>query len=261
MMSEQTDNILSRLNQFGLEVDEARIYLDLLENRSMTALGLSRNLGIARTRVYRLLDKLIDKSLVIQKLESSGWKFIASEPGQLKNIVAKKESELESLKKSVEETKNLLEQKLGPETPGSKILYYRGQDGLSRVNWNLLNTKSEILSYEVSTMYDYIPKNEAERLTREMISKKISMRTISNKNSFGDFPEMDEETKRYWSIRYVPRKMLDIKTDVFIYDDVFAVCHYLEKGDVFCFEMQNKQVTEMQRQMFEVVWAGAAPLT
>ena len=44
---------------------------------------------------------------------------------------------------------------------------------------------------------------------------------------------------------------------MFIYNDVYAVCNYLEKGDVFCFEIYNKNLVQMQRELFENLWKQA----
>ena len=45
--------------------------------------------------------------------------------------------------------------------------------------------------------------------------------------------------------------------DVFVYNDVYAVCNYLEKGDVFCFEIYNQNVAQMKREIFENLWKQA----
>lgn len=65
-MSEQTDSLILLLKPFGITSEEIKIYLNLLEENTLSALSISRNLHISRTKVYRLLDKLIEKQLVIQ---------------------------------------------------------------------------------------------------------------------------------------------------------------------------------------------------
>jgi sugar-specific transcriptional regulator TrmB len=260
-MSEQTDNIISRLLPFGLEEAESRIYLELLEKRTSTALGISRSLGIGRTRVYRLLDRLVEKGLVVQKLGSGGFIFAASDPGQLQQLVIEKENEVRMLKTSVEETKKILEERLGADVPGSKILYYRGAEGLNRVNWNVLRAKGELLSFEVATADAYMPQVEAEKMRQGLVDNNIFVRTITNKTKLEPYTEVTEMVEKCWEIRHIPERVLDIKTDVFIYNDIYAVCHYLEAGDVFCFEMQNRYMANMQRQLFESLWLQARLMT
>lgn len=260
-MSEQTDNIVSRLMAYGLDQDEARVYLELLEKRISTALALSRYLGIGRTKVYRILDRLIDKRLVTQRLDSGGFKFVAGDPSQLKTLLLVRESELNTLSQQLPETIELLNQKLGIDMPGSRILYYRGAEGLSRVNWNVLRARGELLSYEVATADAYMPQKEAEKLRQGIVENRILVRTITNKQKIEPFTKVSEMVKNWWSIRWIGEKKLSIKTDVFIYNDIYAVCHYLEKGDVFCFEMQNRPLADMNRQIFENLWIQATAMT
>jgi len=130
-MFTQTDSLSALLLPFGLNDEEASIYLYLLEKRVLTALNISRNLHIGRTKVYRILDKLINKQLVVQRVDSAGFKFVANDPEQLNLLLSKQEGELAGLKKSLPKILNTLKNKIGLSQPGSQIIYYRGKNGLS----------------------------------------------------------------------------------------------------------------------------------
>ena len=97
----QTDSLSALLLPFGLNDEEASIYLYLLEKRVSTALNISRNLHIGRTKVYRILDKLINKQLVVQRVDSAGFKFVANDPEQLNLLLSKQKGELAGLRKSL----------------------------------------------------------------------------------------------------------------------------------------------------------------
>lgn len=255
-MSEQTDKIILLLKPFGLSSEEAEIYLKLLENNELSALEISRDLHIGRTKVYRILDKLIEKQLVIQKLESSGFKFGACDPSQLGLLLSKQEGELEILKNSLPEVLNILKKRVGIEGPGSQVFYYRGKEGLLQVNWNLLNAKGEFLSYEVSNAEAYMPRGEAEKLRQELVKRRIYTRTLTNiKNS--KISSDVEELEKFYDIRFLDEKILKIRADIFIYNDIFAICHYLDDGDIFCLEMQNEYLVKMQKEIFENLWRQA----
>jgi len=256
-MSEQTDNLIGVLKPFGLAPEESKIYLELLEKKVATALGLSRNLHIGRTKVYRILDKLIEKELVVQQLDSSGFKFIASDPSQLKLLITKKEAQLATLQKTLPQVIDMLQAKVDSGKSGSKILYYRGLEGLSQVNWNLLRAKNELLSYEVATADAYMPQNEAEKLRQAIVEKKILVRTLTNKTRQEPFTDVVEIVKHWWHLRHLSQKIIHIRTDIFIYNDVYAVCNYLDNGDVFCFEIYNENMVRMQREIFENLWQDA----
>lgn len=260
-MFSQTDSLSTLLVPFGLNDEEASIYIYLLEKRVSTALNISRNLHIGRTKVYRILDKLINKQLVIQRVDSAGFKFVANDPEQLNLLLTKQEGELVGLRKSLPNILNTLKNKMGSSQPGSQIIYYHGKNGLSQVNWNLLQAKGEFLSFEVANANVYIPNQEAEKLRRQLVEKKIMTRTITNKKSIEPFTDVIDMIERWWQIRYISPTILNIKADIFIYNNIYAVCHYLDKNDIFCFEMHNPQLAKMQKQLFENLWQQAKKMT
>lgn len=260
-MSDQTDNLSITLQSFGLNADESSIYLYLLEKTVATALNISRNLHIGRTKVYRLLDKLIEKKLVIQKLDSSGLKFIPADPSFLEVILSHKENEILALHNSLPSVIQNLKNKIGPSKQGSQILYYHGKQGLAQVNWNLLKAKKELLSYEVATANAYMPQKEAEKLRRGIVENGILIRTIMNNKTIEPFTDVWELAEKYWQVKYISPQVLSIQTDVFIYNDIYTVCHYLDDGDIFCLEMQNTQIAQMQKELFENLWKQAKELT
>lgn len=256
MMSEQTDKLLSILEPYGLTAEESRIYLDLLENNTLSALQISRNLRIGRTKVYRLLDKLILKELVVQKLRDTGLTFIANPPSQLELLLTKQEGKLTTLRTNLPKIVETLETQTQSGIQGSQTLYYRGMRGLSQVNWNLCRAKGEFLSYEVDNAEAYLPKQEAEDLRSRIVDKKIRIRTITNLTKFDSFTEVNGLTD-LWTVKHVGKEILDIKADIFIYNNVYAVVNYLSKKDIFCVEIYNQNLADMQRQLFEQTWASA----
>lgn len=252
-MSEQTDNLNFLLKPYGLTSEESSIYLNLLENNTSSALTISRNINMSRTKVYRILDKLIEKQLVVQQYNQNGFKFKANHPSKLNQLITQKEIEISSLKESLSQTIHLLENHINLTHPQSQVLYYQGQDGLSQVNWNLLNAKKEFLSYEVDTADAYLPHSEAEKLRQELIKKNISSKTLMNKKNLKPFSEVSNR-KKFQQIRFISPKNIKIKSDIFIYNDIFAICNYLDNHDIFCLEIKNQFLTDMQKQSFEILW-------
>jgi hypothetical protein len=235
------------------------VYLVLLKHGALSVLEISRILQMGRTKVYRILDKVMAKELVTQQVEERGLKFAAAQPSKLKQLLHRLEGEVQALGQTLPSVVEKLEQVSGLGVPGSKVLFYRGQSGLSRVNWNLLRARGELLSYEVSTADAYLPQSEAEQLRQEIVNHKLLVRTIMNEDYIKPFTKVTEMVRNWWQIRQVPEPLLAIKADVFIYNDVFAMCHYLGGGDVFCVETYNGHLSHMQRQLFEHMWQGAKP--
>ncbi|MBP9817399.1 winged helix-turn-helix transcriptional regulator [Candidatus Shapirobacteria bacterium] len=256
-MSEETDRIINSLSKYGLEIDESRIYLILLENSDLSALEISRKLKIARTRVYRILDRLIEKRLVILKQMSGGFRFVADDPGKIEELIIQKEVEVQELKNGVTDLVDEMKNLVGLQKSNSKVLYYQGQRGLSQVNWNLLRATGGVLSYEVATADAYLPEIEAEKLRQGIVDHKILVRTITNKTRIEPYTKVEELVKNFWKIKSIDRSTLEISADVFIYNNVYCWCQYIGGEEVFCVEIYNQKMADMQRQLFESLWNQA----
>ena len=245
------------MGKYGLEIDDAKVYLNLLENSESSALEISRGVGMARTRVYRILDKLVQKRLVVLKQANSGYRFVAGDPGRVEELITQKEVEVQELKNGVVELVEDMKSMVGMAKSNSKVLYYQGQRGLSQVNWNLLRAESGLLSYEIATADAYLPLVEAEKLRQGIVDRKVMIRTITNKTKIEPFTKVRELAKSYWQVKNIDEKVLKINADVFVYNDVYTWCQYAGGGEVFCVEIYNENMANMQRQLFESLWMRA----
>ena len=98
-MSDQTDSMINLLTPFGLSEDEARTYLVLSEHGILSALAVSRQLRMGRTKVYRILDRLVAMGLVASQYDEVGFKFIAQPPEKLELLVNTKDRYMTLLRK------------------------------------------------------------------------------------------------------------------------------------------------------------------
>lgn len=253
-MSDQTDKIQNYLFKLNLTLDESRVYIYLNENSKSSALDISRKIHIARTKVYRILDKLIEKKLVVQILEENGRKFETTSPKQLEMLLVEKEQELETLKKTIPLVISQLEELHGTNSKNSKVLYYEGISGLKQITWNSLKAKGELLIYEVGTdMSAFLDKKFSEKVREELVLRKILTRQLTNHKKICDFTNVTSLVKKYWEVRYVSPADLKMNFEVLIYNNVYVAYNYSGK-DIFCVEIYNQSLADMQRQLFEFVW-------
>ena len=256
-MSEQTDNLVSLLTPYGLSADEARVYLDLWAGGSNSALGISGNVHLARTKVYRILDKLNKMGLVVVRLHSRGQRFEASHPKRIGVLVEEKEKQAEALKASLTMVVGELD-KIGRERRGvSKVLYYQGPEGLKQVTYNSLKARGELLTMEIETMNAFFDKDYAEKMRLKFVERQITSRTLTNVTRLAPWTEVAGGMgEKYWQIRHIPASQMKIKFEILIYNDVYVMYRY-QGREVFCVEIYNQELADMQRQIFEYMWAKA----
>lgn len=256
-MSEQTDNLIALLEPYGLTADEARVYLELWESKALTALLLNRRLNLARTKVYRILDKLQAMGLVLTRLTERGQKYEAANPKKLGLLIAEKEQAVAALKLGLPALEEQLERSAGRSGSESKVLYYRGIEGLKQVTYNSLRAKGELLTLEIKDMDAFFAHDYAESMRLKFIDRKISIRTLSNVTYVPKWTDAaGEMVERYWEIRHIPEAQLTIKFEILIYNDVYVLYRYVGK-EIFCVEIYNRDLAAMQKQMFELMWSKA----
>ena len=156
-MSDQTDNLLSLIKPYGLSDEEGRIYLFLLKHGSSTALNISKKLKIGRTKVYRLIDKLQEKQLLAIQVKERGMSFVANHPAKFEQLITEKQTQLKALQSSLPNLISHLQSITSNQSEESKVLVYRGVEGLKQVSWNALQAKKHLRVYEMEHISDFLP--------------------------------------------------------------------------------------------------------
>ncbi len=101
LAQKQVEKLVIELQEI-LDFDEleSKIYLTLLGTGPITASALAKDLNVDRARMYRCIDKLVDRNIISTTL-SSPKLCIAIEPeNALKLALERKESEIIKIKKS-----------------------------------------------------------------------------------------------------------------------------------------------------------------
>ncbi|MBU1868498.1 hypothetical protein KJ608_03505 [Patescibacteria group bacterium] len=260
-MSEQTDKLIGLLNKFDLSDEESRIYLYLLGAGASTALKISKETHLGRTKVYRLLDNLYEKKLVDQTLGSRGIIFEAGSPEKLHLLLLERRSVITELEGLLPYLVNELENVVPVESGEGKVLYFKGGDGLKQVTWNSLRAERELLIYEMVTdMSAFLDQSFAEEIREEIVKRRIKVKQITNLERIPPYTDVTEKVRKYWEPRYIDPKVLRLSYEVLIYNDVVAMYNVRGK-DFFCIEIHDKNLAKMQRQLFKFVWQSAKKMT
>ncbi len=255
-MSDQTDNLLNLVKPYGLSDEEGRVYIYLLEKGYTSALQVSRQLHMGRTKVYRLLDKLRQKQLVEFQVDERGMKFGATSPHKFHQLVVAQEQEVNALKEALPNLLKQLEHLSSSSSTKSKVLYYQGLEGLKQVSYNITRARDTVRVFEMEHLSDFLPFEFAEKVRQELVDKKVITRDLTNKQSFTGFSDVTEMFPEYSQFRYIDPDKLKINFEVLIYNDVYATYTYKDE-QVFCVEIYNQQLAQMQKQLFDFIWQQA----
>lgn len=255
-MSENIDRVVKQLESLDLTAEESIVYLEILQGRGDTALALARSLKLARTKVYRILDSLIAKKMVVTRLGDRGSRFLATPPQELSFLLDDRQHRLDQLKESLPALQSSLVELATTSKDSSRVLYYHNLDGIKQVTYNSLKAKGELLTYEIGNMDSFMSHKEAEKLRESFIKNKIHIRTLTNLKEIKDWTNVTDMVENYWKIRYLEPKSRSFQFDILIYNSVYCLYRY-SGGKAFAVEIHSQELADMQRQLFEYLWTNA----
>ena len=149
---------------------ESKIYLSLLRTGPITASALAKDLNIDRARMYRTVDKLVDRNIISTTL-SSPKLCIATEPQQaLKIALEKKEAELRKIKKSgeaiVDKINNEITTNQGTNIPTLRIVQGRT---------NIYSDIAQLIENCTDTVYIATTLEDISKMYHSVIPEKIKI--------------------------------------------------------------------------------------
>jgi predicted transcriptional regulator len=256
-MSDQTDRFSQLLQPYGLSMEEAMVYAFLSQKGYQSALSISRENHLGRTKVYRLLDNLIAKKLIEQKLDDRGLKFGATDPSKFEQLVIEKEHAAAALRESLPALVETLQSMAPQQGKKSKILYYEGVEGYKQITYNSTKAKGMMRIIEqVDDVGEYWPKDFTEYVARKFMENQVKIHQITPFTKLSPWIDMPGYIDQCHSIRYISPKKLHIDFEVLVYNDVYAL-YSVGDEDAVCVEIYNEQLAQMQKQIFDFLWDSA----
>ena len=168
---EQVEKLAIELKQ-TLDFDEleSKIYLSLLRTGPITASALAKDLSIDRARMYRTVDKLVDRNIISTTL-SSPKLCIAVEPEKaLKLALEKKEEEIRKIKKSGEEIVEKINSEIAT-NQGTNIPILRIIQGRA----NIYSDIAQMIENCTDTVYIATTLEDISKMYHSLIPEKIKI--------------------------------------------------------------------------------------
>ena len=241
------------LIKLGLDNQESDIFASLCRLGPATVFQLAKESKINRTTLYRRIEEIQQKGLLETIVEEKRLLVKTVDFAQLENLVLQKADEAEFLQKNIPIIKSLLNSEYGMVQPGTKVLFYKGQEGIRQMVWHTLRAKSEIVGFTFRDLTEAVGLKFASRWHEEFLLRGLRMRDIIGDEYLNNQKTAFAYSQEVFQSRYLPSSILSIDHQTDIYDDVVAFYNWHE-GEVFGVEIQNDKVASMQRQIFEILW-------
>ena len=237
----------SVLEEIGLTKSEIHVYLALLELGSSSTGKIIEKSKVSSSKIYEILDRLIDKGLVSFIIKAGVKHFEAAPPERIMDYMKEKEENLlsqkEDLKKIIPELK--LKQTLAKYK--SEATIYKGMKGLETVffgSLDLLKPGEELISMGV-------PKRSAtinrvmQRHVKERVKRKIHIRIIFNEEARGD-PQTNQTLGK---VKFMPEVT---PASISVYKNRVVI--FPKSEEPLLIVIDNKEVADSFRVQFEKWW-------
>lgn len=260
VMLTDTSAVRSYFAKLGFEPEIADIYLALYAEGPQTISALARSSGVERTKIYRLIDTLLESSLVEVEPHYKRGVIKAAPISNLHILITQKAQELKSLQSDLE----LIEQVLSRNSlsnPATRVQFYNGAEGVRQIRWNQTHANSEVLSIMNEPIDAALGKTFAIRWAEAMNHKQGKLRHIVSPR----FTQLNQE----WYDRHGLSELLSgvvsrgigpesfpITQNTDIWDDVTAYYNWKD-GEVYGIEIYSQPIADTQRAFFEMLWQRA----
>ena len=250
---------LEELKKFGLQENEAKIYLALLERGRGTVTEISQTAGLNRTTGYDILERLGILGLV-NRSTLGGKKriYVAEPPSSLKQYLSEKKNYFQQkLKKSDDFIFNLSKLYKSEEKP--VIKFFEGRQGIKNIYLHTLETTETI--YSMLDFNQYIPEYNQfgfeymdQRVKKGIKEKVLAVKNKIGLNYYNEAYKNFSKRQAVTEYRWLPEiKNLSPATEVNIYND--KVIGVLAKpGENIAFEIESKSFADSLKILFELAW-------
>lgn len=210
-------HIYEELSKAGLNKNEIRVYLYLLEQGVSTPPQIARGTHIARTHCYSILRDLSDKALIKKqkKHSSKRYTYFAKSPKALLANLDQKKQALEQIIPELEAFYTVQKNK-------PKIQFYEGFDQVKDIYEQSLSAK-EIYAIGSTNQLQEKHSQFFTSYQKKLKAKNIIMREVITARSYETGSDTRCLLKGLLDQSILPKKYGDLPTDILIWEHNIAL--------------------------------------
>ena len=241
--------------KLGLTKGEIKVYLALNKLGESTIGPIGRESKVSKSKMYDILDKLIEKGLVGYISKEGTKYFVANDPHMILEYVNSKEKELQTTKQQVESflPSLMLQRDTSMKHPKAEI--YAGWTGIKAVRDELIKTykpKGMFLTMGCPKAANDILEAYFLEFHKRRLKNKIGMKIIYNSDArvYGIIRTKMKNTE----VRYLPKKFPSPH-----WIDIFpeAVLFVMVLQNPLAFVVRDAELASGFRSYFEVMWKNS----
>lgn len=243
----KNEKLLMVLKNIGLDKEEAEVYLSSLSLGPTTVLKIARASGLKRTTVYGVIDSLKDKGLM--RIDVKGMKnlYVAENPENLDGMLENRKREFNE---KLPDFMALYKLQGGE----GSIKYYTGLRAMKKIYIDTLYDIKSGDEYLVITNQKKWFELDPDFWMKEYIEEraKLPCKTrIISENS--DIAREHQKFQRNYNEEFrIFKEGTSINIDMVLTPNKLIIVDLLPP--ITTLVIENKNIIELQKQLFEIIW-------
>ncbi len=241
------------LSTFGLDENQSKTYLALLQTGPASILEVSQETGINRSMLYEIVDSLISLGIVYKSIRGKKVRFIARKPETFQALLAQK---LDKFAKLLPELQALVAKK----SSKPALTLHDGIAGIKQVYLSATQSKEKKLYAFVGVESLLSKTNVLETFWDEEFKNKRKQRNVFGQliapdNAAGKkFQAKDNQNFR--ESRLVSAELYNFPAEILIYDDTVAFISYTQHEE-YAVEIKSHAIAETLKMAWQFMWGAS----
>lgn len=241
------------LISIGLSPSEAKVYIALLELGEATVSEVAKRGGINRTAAYDVISRLIEIGLATKGITEPVQRYQAEPPAKLPLVleqrVLKATEQAKKSKRLAGELNMLIKSKFKK----PQVRLFEGNKGIKELYEDTLLSKEPIRAFEAADQLvgfdpEYINNYFVRRAKKKLFIKAIVADSAEGRR----LKKLDPDQER--EIRLVPPEMLDIKPEVYFYENKVA---FFSLNERFAVLIESADIAKALKSLYDLAWEKA----
>lgn len=247
----------AQLQKLGLSASQAKAYILLVEEGSLSPAQLIEKTGESRTNAYMVLDKLVKWELAYKDEVSKKLVYRASSPLGLQKLAERQRASAYLAESKIKDAMPELLQYFHERRTQPGVQFLQGREGLKEVYRDHLKTGGDIQVFRTPAdehyygddLKDYVEKRGQQGIHTDMISP----------HQPGTEQYTKEKLSHNREIIWIPAKSYTAPVEVSVYDSRVAITSFGEEAVAMLVE--SPQVAQAMKEIFALAKIGAEKIS
>jgi HTH-type transcriptional regulator, sugar sensing transcriptional regulator len=243
---------LEVLKSVGLTGSEIKVYLALLELGSSSTGPIVEKSQIASSKIYEVLEKLMQKGLVSFVIESGTKQYMAASPDRIRDYLEERKKQIQKHEEDLNSLIPELKLKQTIAQNKTEAVIFRGIKGAETAFSDVLKTLNKGEEYYVMGSSDPSPSflRFIRKYHKKRADKGIKVKLLYSKSAMKWAENIKDIalTKQ----KFAPEQLFS-SSFVLMYKDKTLIT-VVSENDVTLFRIESKEVTDSFVSQFHLLW-------